>query len=292
MSDVFINGVQQGGTATSTPGVDPKGSNPELSREQTLNWLNWATDKKIKWGASSEKFGHADYWAALMNVRDDDKQSSQQALKTQRQRVLDWLVGEGKEYLGPKNVPGYVDPDTGQPEGLYEHIKADSWPSITEVFGDHSSAPDRHEWFGHADLAHALAAGKTRADILSWVNEQGATNILRDGNVPGSEGGIYEWLLDDSTTTKTPDNPGTINDPTTNPYTPTDSNTPDVTRNTSSYPTLDGDVITRPSRRSLKIRPGDTMIPKGAMSLKAPKRKKYEQTTDLARQARNSLNIS
>ncbi len=313
MSDVFINGVQQGGTATSTPGVDPTAQNPELARDQVLDWLNWSTPQKTKWGGTSDKFGHGDYWAALMNVRDEDKTSSQEALKTQRQRVLDWLItDEGKSTLAPTNVPGYKNPDTGEYAGLYEHIKSDNWSNITEVFGDHSTAPDRHKWFGHADLSHALAAGKSRADILSWIEGKGATNILRDGNVPGREGGVYEWLLDDSTTTTTPDNTGNVSTATqtsqeqaesdpnsywggvynTGGYVDPGSNAPNVTRNTSNYPTLDGDVITRPDRRSLKIRPGDTMIPKGAMSLKAPKRKKYEQTTDLARQARNSLNIS
>ena len=285
-------------------GVEPTAQNPELARDQVLDWLNWSTPQKTKWGGTSDKFGHADYWAALINVRDEDKTSSQEALKTQRQRVLDWLVTtEGRSTLAPSNIPG-------QTGGLYEDINTGA---ISARFGDHS-IPDgeRDKWFGHADLASALAAGKSRAHILSWIEGKGATNILRAGNVPGKEGGIYEWLLDDTTTDETPDNTGNVteadetsqeqadNNPgnywdniyNTGNYVDPGSNALNVTRNTSSYPTLDGDVITRPSRNGLKIRPGDTMIPKGAMSLKAPKRKKYEQTTDLARHARHSLNIS
>ena len=59
-----------------------------------------------------------------MNVRDEDKTSSQEALKTQRQRVLDWLItDEGRGTLAPTNAPGYAG-------GLYENIKADLSPYV------------------------------------------------------------------------------------------------------------------------------------------------------------------
>ena len=73
-----------------------------------------------------------------------------------------------------------------------------------------------------------------------------------------------------------------------------------VTNVGSDYTTLEGLSISsiaglhKPTGDSLKWPGGDTMAPKSAkgVSLKTPKRKRYTQTTDLAREARNSLNIS
>ena len=235
----------------------PTKDNPALSREKVLEWLSWTTPQKTHWGGNKDMFGHADYWASLMNLRDESKESEQEALKTQRKNVLAWLTGEGKDTLATGHGPG-------EEGGLYERIKGDP---LSTIFGD-KSLEGRGQWFGQSDLAHALASGKSRSDILSWIQDSGTTDVLRDQNLPGVEGGIYEWLLD-----STSDDGGGSKIPRTD--------------DEKEYPTLGDTPITLDERDGLKIKPNKTMITRSAMSLKAPKRKKYEQTTDLARQARD-----
>ena len=264
---MMVDLIAAGAALTAKPpGIPVSKEDPELTRERVLHWLNWSKPLRTQWGSDRSTFGHADYWASLMNLRDEEKDSPQEALKTQRNRVLAWLTGEGKDTLAEGHGPG-------EEGGLYERIKGDP---LSTIFGD-KSQPGRGDWFGQSDLSHALASGKSRSDILSWIQDQGATNVLRGGNLPGVEGGIYEWLADAAT--------GGGGDGGSSGSIP-------VTRDDKNYPTLGGGSVELDDRTSLKIRPRDTMLPKRTTSLSSPKRNKYEQTTDLARQARNSLNIS
>ena len=229
-----------------------------------------------QWGANVDRFGGADYHAALHPYRYDTEK-----LKTTRQDVLAWLTGEGASTLGEGNKPGQG--------GLYDWIQT---PTIHTKWGDTSQhLPDhpdhKAKWFGAADLDASRAGGFSDPEILEWLKAN--LTKVRGPNIPGG-GGIYDWLSG-AATDERPDDYANITQPE-DPYVPKDPNSPKVTRNTSNYPTFGGDTINRPSRDSLKINPGSNKIPKTARGLSSPKRKKYEQTTDLARQARNSLNIS
>ena len=229
-----------------------------------------------QWGANVDRFGGADYHAALHPHRYDTEK-----LKTTRQDVLAWLTGEGASTLGKGNRPGEG--------GLYDWIKT---PDLRTDWGDTSGLPledpyHKSKWFGAADLDASRAGGFTDSQILEWL--QGNMHVLREDNLPGG-GGLYDWLSGAATDDR-PDVYDNITQPE-DPYVPKDPNSPKVTRNTSNYSTFEGATINRPSRDSLKIQPSGNMIPKNARTLSSPKRKKYEQTTDLARQARNSLNIS
>ena len=229
-----------------------------------------------RFGKDTTKFGGADYHAALHPYRYDTEK-----LKSTRQDVLAWLTGEGASTLGEGNKPGQG--------GLYDWIKT---PELRTDWGDTSQLPLDHphhksKWFGAADLDASRAGGFSDPQILEWL--QGRMHVLRDNNLPG-KGGLYDWLSGASTDDR-PDDYSNITY-TEDEYVPKDPNSPKVTRNTSNYPTFGGDTINRPSRDGLKIQPRGNMIPKNARTLSSPKRKKYEQTTDLARQARKSLNIS
>ena len=225
-----------------------------------------------RFGASSEKFGGADYAAALDPYKHDTTR-----LRSTREAVLAWLTGEGASTLGEGNKPGQG--------GLYDWIQT---PDLRTDWGDTSLDPDKNKWFGAADLDASRAGGFSDPQILEWL--QGRMHVLRDNNLPG-KGGLYDWLSGASTEDDRPDKNPNITY-TEDEYVPKDPNSPKVTRLSSNYPTFGGDVINRPSRDGLKIQPSGNMIPKNARTLSSPKRKKYEQTTDLARQARNSLNIS
>ena len=230
-----------------------------------------------QWGSNVDKFGGADYAAALDPYKHDTEK-----LKTTRQDVLAWLTGEGASTLGEGNKPGQG--------GLYDWIETPklrtNWGDTSKHLPDH---PDhKSKWFGAADLDASRAGGFTDPQILEWL--QSNIHVLKDDNVPG-KGGLYDWLSGAASEDDRPEtNPNLtqIEDP----YVPKDPNSPKVTRNTSNYPTYGGATINRPERDGLKIQPSGNMIPKNARRLTSPKRKKYEQTTDLARQARNSLNIS
>ena len=226
------------------------------------------------YGFSKEFFGGADYAAALFpHKRDTGK------LKETRNRVLDWLL-ENPQFLAEPHKPG-------KEGGLYERIKN---PSLHTRWGD-STLPGRSDYFGGADLDASRAAGFSDEQIRTWLDVN--PHVLREDKKPGS-GGLYDWLTGDAVD----DRPDDLADWTANityaetPYIPKASNTPTVTRDASNYTTYEGMTINRPDRTSLKINPNNEMIPKNTRSLKAPKRKKYEQTSDLTRQARQSLNIS
>ena len=225
-----------------------------------------------QWGNNPNMFGGADYAAAL-----DPHKSDTEKLKQTRQSVLAWLTGEGSSKLASNNQPG-------QPGGLYDWIQN---PTIHERWGD-ATLEGRTEFFGAADLDASRAGGFTDPQILEWL--QSNLTKVRGPNIPGG-GDIYDWLSGTASEDDRPDRNPNITQPE-DPYVPGDSRSPSVTRRDSNYVGFDGLTINRPSRDSLKIKPGGNMLPKNARSLSSPKRKKYEQTTDLARQARNSLNIS
>ena len=231
-----------------------------------------------QWGANVDRFGGADYAAAL-----DPHKGDTSKLRSTREAVLAWLTGEGASTLGEGNKPGQG--------GLYDWIKT---PTIHEKWGDTSQHPLGHpdhksKWFGAADLDASRAGGFSDPEILEWL--QGNLTKVRGPNIPGGGDGVYDWLTGATSEGDRPDKNPNVTQPE-DPYVPKDPNSPKVTRNTSNYPTYGGATINRPSRDGLKIQPSSNMLPKNARTLSSPKRKKYEQTTDLARQARNSLNIS
>ena len=252
---------------------------PEVVNQQPRSW-------STEFGASSEYFGVADYAAALFpDKRDTPK------LQSTRNRILDWLL-ENPQKLESKDQPGMT-------EGLYENIKEQK---LSNYWGDRSLYSEAPDYFGGADLDASRAAGFSDVQIKDFLDKQDHSN-LREKNQPGG-GGIYDWL----TGTATDDRPDALaawpsisvanRKVSTSPILPTPK--PTVTNVGSDYTTLEGLSISsiaglhKPTGDSLKWPGGDTMAPKSAkgVSLKTPKRKRYTQTTDLAREARNSLNIS
>ena len=270
------------------------------------------------------KFGHADYAYALI---DDPTWSGHphgtkdhefighrgDAAKQQeiRQAVIAWLAGAGSQYLDDPNKPGG--------SGEYNLWDAINNPKLDPAaWGDHSD-PDAEaqiKYFGGRDLDAARAGGFTDLQIKTFLDEN--PHLLRDKNVPG-KGGVYDWLKipgDDGYDTNAGNSNSGGNEYEshwTDPYneyqesgikpTVSDIDLPDwsdtpntdipsITRNQVQFNERQRLTIDKPPGESLYFKPKDTMIAKRAKGALRKPRPKYRQTTDLARQARNSLNIS
>ena len=271
------------------------------------------------------KFGHADYAYALI---DDPTWSGHphgtkdtefighrgDAAKQQdiRQAVISWLAGAGSQYLDDPNKPGG--------SGEYNLWDAINNPRLDPAaWGDHSDpdADAQISYFGGRDLDAARAGGFTDLQIKTFLDEN--PNLLRDKNVPGG-GGVYDWLKipGDNGGDNGGDDGGDDGDPEdgshwSDPYSDYDesdikptvsdidyldwsdtpsTNIPSITRNQVQFNERQRLTIDKSPGESLYFKPKDTMIAKRTKGALRKPRPKYRQTTDLARQARNSLNIS
>jgi hypothetical protein len=97
--------------------------------------------------------------------------------------------------------PNMVNPinRAGQSGGLYEQIiRGNVNPqSVTPRAPQlNTSAGQSSFYFGGEDYKAALAAGKTNADIKTYL-DQNMGNI-REGNLPGG-GGVYDWAAGTAT---------------------------------------------------------------------------------------------
>lgn len=214
-----------------------------------------------QYGASREKFGAADYAAALYPHRRDST-----ALQSARAGVLSWLTGTGASTLDPKQGPG-------KEGGLYERIKT---PELTPWWGDHT-LEGRSTYFGASDLDASRAGGFSDLQIKKYLDDN--PKLLRSTNVPGG-GGVYDWLSG-AGSDKRPDSiPDWGNITETNPET--------IEKD------REGRTITRGDRMGLTINPGKAMVSKralGTVESTTGRRAKVRKTKDLNRQTR-SLSIS
>ena len=205
-------------------------------------------------------------------------------LERTRNEVLDWLrdAAAGQRWLRPQNRPGVVNPDMPGGINLFDRIEGAGSPNrdINTSWGDYASKPDAGQYFGHGDLAATRALSFRDEEIKSVLDQN--MEWLRDKNLPVDQGGdisgVYNMLE------VTPEDDPYVQD------------RPKVTRQPSRFDeTISRNTIERPSRDRLTINPGEATVGKrqrsGATRAKAV-RPKYRQTTDLAREARNSLNIS
>lgn len=214
-----------------------------------------------QYGASTNKFGGADYAAALFPHKRDTT-----ALQSARAGVLSWLTGAGSSTLGEGNKPE-------QEGGLYERIKT---PELTGWWGDHT-LEGRSTYFGAADLDASRAGGFSDLQIQNYLDSN--PNLLRDTNRPGG-GGVYDWLSGAATD----DRPDSI------------SGWGNITELNPEVIEKDreGRTITRGDRMGLTINPGKAMVSKralGTVESTTGRRAKVRKTKDLNRQTR-SLSIS
>lgn len=162
----------------------------------------------IQYGASTERFGHEDYWQNLA------KGATPEQLKAYVQQNVG-LLSEG-------NRPGagglYDEIMSGKVRTNWEQPAATAAPNVSSgaaaaqiaaQFAAANPGPQAPgpvttqgrvssgagasaEAFGHADVAAARARGASTQEILSFVNAN--QGLLRGQNVPGG-GGLYDQLL-------------------------------------------------------------------------------------------------
>ncbi len=146
----------------------------------------------LSFGFNKEKFGHRDYTGNLQKIWDAGSagRDRQQKLMAERQRMLSWMKDPGNQSkIAEVNRPG-------QDGGLHSQIASDAFtksfmgvgtekdPEAGQFISDESK-----NWFGHADLMHSRAAGRSWSDILGHLDAN--KSDLRLGNVPG-KGGLYD----------------------------------------------------------------------------------------------------
>ena len=139
----------------------------------------------ISYGASSDKFGHQDYFQMLKSIWDtSDFDSRQQKLAQKRQDVLAWMKDPGNvDKIGEENRQG-------QQGGLFEQISSGD---LTHKFS--GKAAGSGDWIGHADLYAGRAAGHSWGDIRRYLDQN--TSKLRGGNVKGG-GGLYDQVASEA----------------------------------------------------------------------------------------------
>jgi hypothetical protein len=156
-----------------------------------------AWNPNLSYGASGDWFGNRDYTGNLKEIWDtmDAGRDRQKALMKRRQDILSWMgTDEGKSKIREHNQLG-VDPRSDGTGGLGSRISSGDfthWLMGTNMDpkeGGGSVSDESKNWFGHADLMHARASGKSWTDILGHLDEN--PGKLRLQNVKGG-GGLYD----------------------------------------------------------------------------------------------------
>jgi len=146
----------------------------------------------LSFGASGDWFGHRDYTGNLKKIWDAGTagQDRQKKLMAERQKMLSWMgsdAAQGK--IRDQNKLG-IEGGLGSAISSDEYQKGfmgqnmDINPETGKSYSDASK-----DYYGHADLYHDRATGKSWADILSGLDQN--TGDLRGGNVKGG-GGLYD----------------------------------------------------------------------------------------------------
>jgi len=164
----------------------------------------------IQYGASTERFGHEDYWQNLA------KGATPEQLRAYVQQNVG-LLSEGNrpgagglydEIMSGKVRTNWDVPATPAPSAqnvssgaaaaqiAAQFAAANPGPQapgpVTSAGNVSSAAGASAEAFGHADVAAARARGASTQEILNFVNAN--QGLLRGQNVPGG-GGLYDQLL-------------------------------------------------------------------------------------------------
>ena len=147
----------------------------------------------LSYGASGDWFGHRDYTGNLKEIWDanDPGVERQKKLMQRRQDILTWMgsdAAQGKirdrNKLGVEGGLGSMISSPGDYTKGFMGTNMDINPETGLAYSDVSK-----NYYGHADLYHQRAAGKTWTDILGGLDAN--RSDLRMSNVPGG-GGLYD----------------------------------------------------------------------------------------------------